>query len=287
MNELSTTSLFILDKTLRSISPSIESISGSLGKQRLSECFMPDLSDINPHDEAIKSALDLIGIHSPDPELKQIHQYLSFRRDAIADTEQVKILHRFGVSGSNLNHLDQLLTYVGAPTFSTTFNIVSDQVNNSRIKNKGGDQVYSLGIQYSTSDKWYNKHSYTLISETKVSTIQQALEEARFLLKDQLGVVERIALNCDDDGSAISAKCDSISLYRDDIEILKIQVELHGGAIDSAWTPLLQLLSTATVVEFDRGLMDACLAEPELRKPEHRAFMNKIKGKAIEQDLGL
>jgi hypothetical protein len=41
------------------------------------------------------------------------------------------------------------------------------------------------------------------------------------------------------------------------------------------------------VVEFDRGLMDACLAEPELRKPEHKAFMNKIKGKAIEQDLGL
>lgn len=287
MKELSTTSLFILDKTLRSISPSIESISGKLGKQRLSDCFMPDLSDINPHDEAIKSALDLIGIQSPDPELKQIHQYLSFRRNTIADTEKVKILHRLAVSGVNLSHLDQLLTYVGAPKFSKTFNLVSDQVNNSRINNDGGDKVYSLGIQYSTSDRWFNKRSYTLISEAKVSNIQQALEEARYLLKDQLRIVENISINSDDDGAAISSKCDSISLYRDNIEILKFDVELHGGAIDSAWTPLLQLLSTATVVEFDRGLMDACLAEPELRKPEHKAFMNKIKGRAIEQDLGL
>jgi hypothetical protein len=146
MNELSTTSLFILDKTLRSIFPGIENISENLGKQRLSECFMPDLSDINPHDEAIKSALDLIGIRSPDPELKQIHQYLSFRRDAIADTDQVKILHRFGVSGSNLNHLDQLLTYVGAPTFSKTFNLVSDQVNNIRPEIRGESLFTRLGF---------------------------------------------------------------------------------------------------------------------------------------------
>lgn len=287
MNELSTTSLFILDKTLRAITPSIEAIPESLGKQRLSECFMPDLSDINPHDEAIRSVLALLRIQRPDPELKQIHQYLSFARDAASDNDQVKVLHRFGVSGSNLKHLDQLLSYVGAPSFSKTFKLIRDQVNAARLENNGGDPVYSLGMQYSTLDKWFNKQSYTLTSEVKVSTIQQALEESQFLLKDQLAVVENINLNCDDDGAAMSAKCDSISVYRDGIEILKFQVDLRGRDIDTGWKPLLQMLSTAEVIEFDRGLMDACLAEPELRKPEHRAFMNKIKGKAIEQDLGL
>jgi hypothetical protein len=287
VSELSTTSLFILDKTLRVIATGTEAIPENVGKQKLSECFMPDLSDINPHDEAIKSVLSLFGIQRPDPELKQVHQNLSFPIGAVSDNDQVKILHRLGVSGSNLNHLDQLLAYVGAPSFSSTFKLLNDQVNAARLENRGGAPIYSLGIQYSTCDNWYNRHSYTLRSEHMVPTIQQALEEGQFLLKDQLAVVENINLNCDDDGAAIRAKCDSISLYRDGIEILKFQVELRGWNIDIGWKPLLQMLSTAEVLDFDRGLMDACLAEPEWRKPEHRAFMNKIKGKAIEQELGL
>lgn len=247
VNELSTTSLFILDKTLRAISPGIETIPENLGKQRLSECFMPDLSDVNPHDEAIRSVLTLLRIQTPDPQLKQIHQYLSFPRDAASDNDQIKILHRFGASGSNLNHLDQLLSYVGAPSFSKTFKLINDQVNSARLENKGGDSIYSLGIQYSTCDTWFNRQSYTLTSEVMVSTIQQALEESQFLLKDQLAVVENINLNCDDDGAAISAKCDSISLYREGIEILRFQVELRGFEFDTGWKPLLQMLGLSLI----------------------------------------
>ena len=62
---------------------------------------------------------------------------------------------------------------------------------------------------------------------------------------------------------------------------------LPGGAMNQRGIALMILLGTAVLFDSDKTLLDACLAEPELRKPQYQKFMNKVKGQTLESVLGL
>ena len=288
MNSLSTTSLYILDKTLTQISTGSKGCSNErVSNQGLPDCLMPDMSEINPHDPAIVALFDIFQLHQPNPSLNDIQRGISRLRDPVEDNEFSRQLHALGESGKNLAHLDQLLAYVGAPPFSSTYEKVRTETHEYMNSNIHRPAIYSLGLEYSTCDLWFNRKSVVMMSDIKLTTVRQALEEARFLLKDQLAQVEKIDMEHLYSSDETHAKCDFISLYRDNVELMKFNVALPGGAINQRWIPLMKLLGTAVLFDSDKTLLDACMAEPELRNPRYQKFMNKVKGQTLESVLGL
>lgn len=284
----------IFNAALRLALSDLADIPQKILNQPLSDCMLDDMSDLDFSDQAVNDFIDMFtGKKYSDMTVGNLRglvaevfsgcsaSHVASRWTYNSDERGLKALSQRCSRKERLTYLNQLLAYIGGKSLNESYETAIKSPPEYPKVGEYNKINYSLGMNFTwdSADEYRTK---TEVVDYQTTNLLKLLDESRYVLEDIL--IRLIEMGGIADANI---KVNYISVYINEIEVLAFPVDQFINDLyytDLALASKLPDTKSLTGVE---NLAEILLSGNLFRSPQCYHLKQRLKGKALERELGI